>query len=213
MNRGRGGSSELLLATRNRGKAAELGSMAGTLGLRVVTLEDLGIPASAGEDAVERYRTFLENALAKARFYRAVSGGRPTVADDSGLEVDALGGAPGVLSRRWVGATGTDVEVSAANNAALLDRMRGVATREARFTCAVAYVDDRMEVTRERFVRGQIAESPRGTNGFGYDPLFEAAELGGRTFGEASEAEKARVSHRGRAFAALADAVRSGTGS
>lgn len=208
-----GAPRELLVATRNRGKAAELESSAASLGLRVVTLDDLGIPTSPLEDALECHPTFLANALAKARFYHAMGDGRPTVSDDSGLEVAALGGAPGVHSRRWVGAAGSDAEVSAVNNAALLDRLRGVADRGARFTCVVAYVDGRLEVTGEGVVRGRIAAAPRGEHGFGYDSLFEPEELGGRTFGEASAAEKQRMSHRARAFAALVDALRTPRGS
>ena len=197
----------LLVATRNRGKAAELAALVAGTGLRVVTLDDAGVPRSDQEDGLEQHATFEANALAKARFYHAASRGLTTVADDSGLEVEALGGAPGVHSRRWTGASGSDEEVAAANNAALLQRLRDVVDRTARFSCVVAYVDRERELVYRGTVPGRIAHVPRGANGFGYDPLFEADELDGRTFGEAAAAEKARVSHRARAFAQLAAAL------
>lgn len=211
MSSGPGFPAELLVATRNRGKAAELTDLAAALGMRVVTLDDVGLPRGESEDDLERHPTFEANALAKAHFYFAAGGGRSTVSDDSGLEVDALDGAPGVYSRRWTGAVGTEAEVTASNNDALRRRLHGATTRAARFTCAVAYVDVRRAVVCRGVVHGRIAHAPRGTRGFGYDSLFEAAELGWRTFGEVSVEEKGRVSHRSRAFAALASALRSAT--
>jgi XTP/dITP diphosphohydrolase len=196
--------AELLVATRNPAKAAELNDIVSALGFAVTTLDAIALPASSDEDdQLETHDTFAANALAKARYYHALSGGCPTVADDSGLEVDALGGAPGVRSRRWAGAVGGEREVSAANNAALLARLHGLADRAARFVCAVAYVDASHSVTCSGYVIGRIANESRGNAGFGYDPVFEPDELGGRTFGEASPAEKASISHRVRALAAL----------
>ncbi len=133
------------------------------------------------------------------------------MADDSGLEVFALGGAPGVRSRRWAGASGTPDEVDAANNAELLRRLRGAseARRRARYRCVLVYLEHADAVPRvfEGVCAGSILEQPRGTGGFGYDPLFLSDELD-RTFGEASAEEKDAVSHRGRAVRAFAGAVR-----
>ncbi len=136
--------------------------------------------------------------------------GLPTVADDSGLEVLSLGGAPGVRSRRWAGATGTDPEVDAANNAELVRRLAGAAEsrRGARYRCVLVYLPTVGAVPRvfEGVSAGRILETPKGNGGFGYDPYFFSDELG-LTFGEASPEEKDRVSHRGRALRQLADAL------
>lgn len=190
----------LLVATRNPGKLAELRSLAAQLGLAAVDLDGAGVIHSPEEEQLEVHATFEDNALAKARYYHRASGGLTTLADDSGLEVDALGGAPGVRSRRWAGAAGDEGSVAAANNAALLDRLASAVDRTARFTCVVAYVDEARTFTCRGAVTGRITHAARGDHGFGYDPLFAADELGGRTFGEASSAEKQRVSHRARAF-------------
>jgi XTP/dITP diphosphohydrolase len=132
------------------------------------------------------------------------------VADDSGLEVFALGGAPGVRSRRWAGATGSGPEVDAANNAELLRRLHGApeSRRGARYRCVLVLLRDPAAVPEvfEGVCGGRILEAARGQAGFGYDPLFFSDELG-RTFGEASPAEKDAVSHRGRALRALAAAL------
>lgn len=199
----------LLVATRNRSKAVELESFVTKIGLRVITLDDIDVPRSHREDNLEQHATFEANAVAKARFYHVASGGLPTVSDDSGLEVEALGGEPGVHSRRWAGASGSDAEVSAANNSALLRRLLGSGDRAARFTCVVAYVSARRELIHRGEVRGRIAQALRGTHGFGYDPLFEAAELSWRTFGEVTAVEKARVSHRARAMERLTASLES----
>ena len=198
-----------LLATRSAGKLRELGSIFGSSQLRVITLDDAGIPTSADEAAIEAFPTFEENALAKARYFRDRSG-LPTFADDSGLEVSALGGQPGVRSKRWSGREGLGGrDLDEANNATLLLALRGAADRRARYVCAAAFASRSAEVVRRGEVAGEIVERPRGDGGFGYDPLFLAAELG-VTFGEASLEEKERVSHRGRAFRALLDAMRAG---
>ena len=194
-----------VLATRNAGKLRELRPLFATAGVAVVDLVQAGIPESADEEALECHATFEENALAKARWFVSRSGGLPVVADDSGLEVLALLGAPGVRSKRWSGRTDVSgAALDAANNALLLERLHGMHDRRARFVCAAAWCDG----TRELVVRGEttgaIVEEgdARGEHGFGYDPLFRSDELG-MTLAEATVAEKQAISHRGRAFAEL----------
>jgi XTP/dITP diphosphohydrolase len=160
--------------------------------------------------APEDSDTFEENALSKARFYRALAR-LPTVADDSGLEVDALGGAPGVRSHRFAGDRAGDEE----NNLKVLEilRHRAPEQRTARYRCALAYVDDDASdgTVRVGTMEGRIAGAPLGTGGFGYDPIFEpAAEPpGGRTVGLISQAEKNRISHRAAAARAMGEYLRS----
>ena len=193
----------LLLATRNAGKLRELQPIFAAAGLRAVTLVDVGLGDELPEeDAVEQFATFEENALAKARYFHGRSGGLRTVADDSGLEVRALGGAPGVRSKRYAGSSATGPALDAANNAALLAAMAGVEDRAARFVCAAAYVDPGRSAVVRGVTTGRMVERPEGAGGFGYDPYFWSDELGA-TLATASIAEKERVSHRGRAFAAL----------
>jgi len=191
----------ILLATRNPGKLKELRPLFAAVGYPVTDLAEFQLEADEGEADVESFDSFEANALAKARYFYEISGGVATVADDSGLEVPALGGAPGVRSRRFSTA-GTD----AANNAKLLDAMKDVSDRSARFVCAAAFVGLGSEMVRLGATHGVITGAPRGSGGFGYDPLFESVELG-KTFGEAALEEKARVSHRARAFAALLTAI------
>jgi XTP/dITP diphosphohydrolase len=197
----------VLVATRNAGKLAELRTPFAALGFDVVDLTDVGIVWSAAEDAIEAYHTFEENAVAKARYYAALGGGLPTVADDSGLAVDALGGAPGVRSRRWAAddhpTSAVSDDPTAANNAKLLRVLPSDAARDARFICAVAYVDAASTIVERGETRGRIACAPRGAHGFGYDALFESTELAWRTFAEATSAEKLHVGHRGRALRRL----------
>jgi XTP/dITP diphosphohydrolase len=203
----------ILLATRSGGKLKELRPLFEALRVPVMDLEELGLPYEDEEDAIERFPTFEENALAKARYFYEVSGGIATVADDSGLEVAALDGAPGVRSKRWAadrgagapGAGGT-VATDAANNAEVIRAMTGVSDRRAKYVCAAAYAGLGREIVERGEVVGELLDTPRGTQGFGYDPYFMAAELG-RTFGEATVAEKATVSHRARAFRALLAAI------
>jgi XTP/dITP diphosphohydrolase len=196
----------LLLATRSAGKLRELRPLFAAHGIQVADLSDAGIAESAAEDELEAHDTFEGNALAKARHFHSVTG-RPTVADDSGLVVDALGGLPGVHSKRWSGRGDlVGLALDGENNRLLLERLRGVADRRAHYVCVAAYADDRIALTRRGAVHGRILEAPRGANGFGYDPLFLSDELG-RTFGEASREAKEQVSHRGRAFRALLDAL------
>lgn len=167
---------------------------------------EAGLLETAAEDELEAFATFEENALAKARYFFRLSG-HPTVADDSGLAVDALGGRPGVLSKRWSGrAELTGRALDDENNRKLLCELRGESNRAAHYVCAAAFVDAGHELVRRGRVDGRIIDSPRGTGGFGYDPYFYSIELG-RTFAEVSAAEKESVSHRGRAVRALLDAL------
>jgi XTP/dITP diphosphohydrolase len=183
-------------------------------GHEVLFPDDAGKGESAEEEQLELGDSFGANARRKAEYF-AVRTGLPTVADDSGLEVFALGGAPGVRSKRWAGATGSAAEVDAANNAELLRRLQGApeAKRRARYRCVVAFVPEPGAVPEifEGETRGLILESPRGDGGFGYDPLFFSDDLG-KTLGEASPEEKDRVSHRGRAIRALITRLASGGG-
>lgn len=161
------------------------------------------------EEDLESGTTYAENAVLKARYFaERVRGQIATVADDSGLEVDALDGAPGVHSARWAGAGATDAAQDARNNAKLVAALQGVPEkrRTARYRCVVAFLD-RLNGTPELVeatCEGRIILEPRGAGGFGYDPYFFCPELG-LTFGEASLPAKERVSHRGRAFRALAE--------
>jgi XTP/dITP diphosphohydrolase len=189
----------LLLATRSPGKIRELRAFFAALGTEVIGLDDAGVTATGDEDDLESADSFEANALAKARYFHRRTG-VPTVADDSGLSVDALQGAPGVHSRRWSGRS--DLRGQAlddANNALLLARLSGVTSRGARYVCAAAYCDDEHEVVERGESIGVITREPIGRGGFGYDPYFLSTELG-RTFAQVSLEEKAAVSHRARAF-------------
>ena len=198
----------VVLATRNTGKLRELRPLFDAAGIDVVDLGAVGYAAERPEEAaVEAFATFEENALAKARYFHALTG-RACVADDSGLEVAALGGRPGVRSRRWAEDAGiAGADESAANNAVLVRTMAGVAARDARFVCAAAFCDARREFATRGVVAGEITEEPRGQHGFGYDPYFFATALG-KTLAEATLGEKASVSHRARAFALLVARIR-----
>ena len=198
-----------LVASRNRKKLAELHRVldaAGVSGLTLVSLDD--VPAF--EEAPETGATFEENALAKARDAYAATG-LPAVADDSGLEVAALNGMPGVLSARWSGAHGA-ADVDVANYALLLAQMRDVPDerRSAAFVSACALVYGPGDADRT-VVRGEwpgvIAREPRGAGGFGYDPVF-MPQGESRSAAELTAAEKDAVSHRGRALALLLPALR-----
>src|SRR3712207_5852595 len=155
----------LLLATRSVGKLWELRPMFAAAGIPVIDLTEAGIAASSEEDRLEVYSTFEENALAKARYF-ATRSGMPTVADDSGIEVLALGGQPGVRTKRWSGRS--DLEgraLDAANNAKLIEHLAGVTDRRARYVCVAAYVDGLREITRRGEVEGRITHAPRGSEG------------------------------------------------
>ncbi len=184
----------ILLATTNQGKIAELKHIMGQL-VEISSLDD-----KASTEEIETGSTFEENALLKARYYHQISK-LPTIADDSGLEVEALGGAPGIYSARYAGPAAGD----ASRIARLLDEMKELADqrRRAQFTCAAAFVWEGVEMVFLDHVRGAILRSARGANGFGYDPVF-FYEPFGKTFAELTSTEKAAVSHRGRAFRRLA---------
>ncbi|HVZ77258.1 MAG TPA: non-canonical purine NTP pyrophosphatase [Gemmatimonadaceae bacterium] len=201
---------EVVLASRSAGKLRELRPLFEAEGFAVRDLQELGVPEAVEEDAIEAHETFEANARAKARYFFARCGGRPVVADDSGLEVHALGGAPGVRSKRWSGRADLQgVALDEANNTLLLERLRGAADRGARYVCVVVYWDGAREVVARGEVSGRIAEQrASGPHGFGYDPYFVADELG-RSFADVAREEKATVSHRGRAFAALLRELRS----
>lgn len=171
------------------------------------SLADAAIPESIPEEeAIESFATFEENALAKARYFFAKSLGLPVLADDSGLAVDALLGAPGVHSKRWSGVVASVHVVEEANNELLVRSLQHHTNRGASFVCAAALVWEENGAVRECVARGEsrgvIIDSPRGTHGFGYDPHFLSDELG-VTYAEADRDAKAAVSHRARAVRAL----------
>jgi XTP/dITP diphosphohydrolase len=185
----------LYCATTNPGKLREF-RLAVTDSFDVESVPGLGSLRPCEETGV----TFEENAIQKALYYSKHSDGFVFV-DDSGLEVDALGGAPGVYSARYAGTDATDET----NNRLLLDRMRGVSDRSARFVCVVALAESgRLVRTFRGEVEGQLTEEPRGANGFGYDPLFYYPPFG-CTFGEAKLQRKMEVSHRARALHSMRD--------
>lgn len=185
---------KLLLATNNAHKVAEIKCILGDKFDEILTLKDVGLNVEVEEDG----ETFFENAFKKASVICEMSG-LPSLADDTGLEVDSLNGEPGVYSARYAGKTHDD----AANNRKLLDKLKGKQDRSARFvTSIVLCVPEKAALTAEGQVRGWILDRPRGNGGFGYDPLFYCAEIG-KTFGQASEEEKNAVSHRARALAGL----------
>ncbi len=201
---------KLLAATRSPGKQREIRRVLQRDHLEVVFPDEVGLSETPAEDVLELGETFESNARRKAEYFARLSG-LPTVADNSGLEVFALGGAPGVRSRRWAGVSGTAAEVAAANNAELLRRLAGApeTRRGARYRCVLILLRSPGALP-ERFdgvCTGRILEQPRGSGGFGYDPLFRSDELG-KSFGEATGQEKDAVSHRGRALRALAAAWR-----
>ncbi len=192
---------KVVIATRNKGKLREIVPLLAGLELELSTIDELAPGAELREDGV----TFVENALAKAR--QAVDAtGLPAIADDSGLEVDALDGAPGVYSARYAGPGADDAQ----NNAKLLEVLRGVspAQRQARFRCVAVFVDPArgLEIVRDGACGGEILEAPRGQDGFGYDPLFLVPAVG-QTMAELPLTEKNRLSHRAAAFRALAKAL------
>ncbi len=195
----------VVVASRNRHKVREIGVLLAEAGLgwTLVTIDEVA-PACA---LIEDEPSFEGNALAKAR-QAAVATALPALADDSGIEVDALAGAPGVFSARWSGEPCDD----ARNNRKMLSELTGVPPdkRSARYRCVAAFVDpgSQREVVRAGSCEGRILDAPRGTGGFGYDPLFFIESLG-RTMAEISLEEKNRLSHRAAAFRELARALAS----
>lgn len=186
----------LVLATGNPGKAREINALLAPAGVEIVSQAAFGL-----DSAVEDGHSFVENALLKAR-HAAAGSGLPAIADDSGLVVDALGGAPGIHSARYAGDAGDE-----ANNQKLLAALQGIpdAARGARFVCVAVLLrhpGDPLPIICEGLWEGRIAHQARGANGFGYDPLFiPAGET--RHSAELEPAEKNGLSHRGRAFRAL----------
>lgn len=199
-------TNRLVIASNNKGKIAELTDLLGPLGLTPVAQGELGV-GEAEEPAV----TFVENAILKARHAARITG-LPALADDSGLAVDALGGAPGVRSARYAGDTASDAD----NVRALLDALKDVpeAQRTAQFHCVLVYLrhaDDPTPVICHGRWPGSILPEPRGEGGFGYDPVFLVPETG-TSAAELPRTEKGRISHRGRALALLLDQLGKGPG-
>lgn len=184
----------VLIATANKGKIAELERL-----LSGQRLELSGLGNLETDEVIETGATYAENALLKARYYHAMTR-MPTIADDSGLEFEALGGRPGVYSARYGGPGATDAD----RIAKLLNELKGVPpeNRTARFVCAAAIAWDGGERVFVAEAPGSILEQPRGSGGFGYDPIFYYPQMG-RTFAELDPDEKAAVSHRGLAFRRL----------
>lgn len=204
-----------LLATRSAGKLRELHEIFSEFGLETTDPATAGITETSAEESLESSDTFEENALAKARYFFDVSGGVPTFGDDSGMCVDALGGEPGVHSKRWSGSESADrATLDAANNAKLVARMNDARRRDpagftdsARYVCVAAFKDASGEEMRRGEIEGRVLGIPRGKGGFGYDPYFEAPDIGG-TFAESKIQNTARNSHRARAFRSLLTALR-----
>ena len=187
---------KLIIASNNAHKLTEMKAILAPFFDDVQSMREAGIEHETVEDG----QTFMENALKKARELAEISG-CCAIADDSGLCVDALGGAPGIYSARFSGVHGDDK----ANNRLLLQKLEGVQDRGAHYTCAIALVwPDGKTVTAEDYLYGEIAHDERGSNGFGYDPLFLLPELGLRT-AEISAEEKNRTSHRGKALRQLVE--------
>jgi len=200
---------KLLVATRSAHKLQEIReilqhSWRGEL----VDLHAAGIREDPAEDSIEVFDTFAENALAKARYFGRLAD-LPVMADDSGLCVDALGGAPGVHSRRFAPSV-DGIDTDQANNLHLLDLLKGVApgARTARYICVIALAGpEGVEQLFQGQCEGEILDEPRGSGGFGYDPLFRPAGHD-RTFGELSQKQKNLISHRAQALKAAAEYLR-----
>jgi XTP/dITP diphosphohydrolase len=188
-------SRKIVLASNNIGKLKEFGQMLAPLGIEVHAQSEYGVP-----EAEEPYLTFVENALTKARHASRITG-MPAMADDSGICVDALGGAPGVLSARYAGEPKSDER----NNQKLIADLVSSTNKSASYYCVLVYVrhaDDPQPVIAEGSWQGEIINTPRGNNGFGYDPYFFLPALG-KTAAELSPDEKNQLSHRGKALRAL----------
>jgi XTP/dITP diphosphohydrolase len=191
----------LVLASANPGKLREIQAILAPLALEIIPQSDLNIP-----EAEEPHATFLENALAKAQ-HAAAATGLPALADDSGLCVDALGGEPGVHSAYFAGRMGTREQRDARNNQKLLSVLGSA--RGAHYVCLMVYIRsaaDPRPVVAEGLWHGEIARAPRGSNGFGYDPLFTLPD--GRHVAELNPEEKNRLSHRALALRRLLDLLK-----
>ena len=196
---------KLVIASNNPGKLREFQFLLQPLGIEVLTQAQLGIA-----EAEEPHVTFIENALAKARHVSRLSG-LPALADDSGICVEALGGAPGVQSARF---GGDNPKSDQRNNEKLLQDMQGVADRRAHYYCVLVllhHADDPQPLIAEGEWHGEIAHQERGDGGFGYDPLFWLPELG-KMSAELEREQKHAISHRGKALKVLLDRLRSGGG-
>lgn len=184
----------IIAATKNKGKIREISEILGELDIEVISQADAGIDV----DIVETGTTFIENARIKAQAVSLLCDDA-VLADDSGLCVDALGGAPGVFSARYSGENATDSE----NTSKLLDALSGETNRDAYFEAAIVLIfPDGRELSASGRSMGRITTEPFGGGGFGYDPVFFSTELG-KTFGEASDEEKNKVSHRAKALKEL----------
>ena len=196
--------STLLLATRSEHKLREAREILAGAGARILSLVDVGLPETPEEARLEPFDSFAKNALSKARHFHALSGLR-AIADDSGLCVDALGGGPGVRTKRFApDSMAAEWGRDEANNRYLLERLAGVpeGERGAHYHCAISVVDDDGHAIFEGQVHGLIATEPRGSGGFGYDPLFILPEQG-MTYAELPPDVKRETSHRGRALGEL----------
>lgn len=194
---------EVVLASNNAGKLREFSAILSGAGITMIAQGDLGVP-----EADEPYLTFLENALAKAR-QASQHSGRPALADDSGLCVPALGGAPGVYSARYASMGGGE-KSDLANNMRLVSHLQRVDDHRAFYVAVLVYVeraDDPCPIVAEGRWHGEIVQQPRGTNGFGYDPHFWLPDRG-CTVAELDPAEKNRISHRARALQTLLQRLR-----
>jgi XTP/dITP diphosphohydrolase len=207
---------KLLVATRSEGKSREIRELFAGLPFTLVFPVGIHLERLPDEVELERGASYAANAVAKARYF-AERSGLATCADDSGIEVDALGGAPGLHSARFAARAGeggggkrAGLALDAANNALLLEKLSGVPEerRTARYRCVVAHLQTPTAVPElvEATCEGHILLEPRGTGGFGYDPLFFSTDLQ-MSFGESPPASKHRVSHRGRAFRALIEVL------
>lgn len=195
---------KVVLATGNAGKVRELAALLRDVGLDVIAQTELGV-----NSAEETGLTFIENAILKAR-HAAKLTGLPAIADDSGLAVEGLGGAPGIYSARYAGENASDQENREKLLAALKDVPDG--QRQARFHCVLVYLrhaDDPTPLVCHGSWSGEIAHAPAGTGGFGYDPVF-FVPLAGKTAAELSRDEKSVISHRGQALTQLLEAMRNG---
>ena len=192
----------LVLASNNAGKVREFSALLSPLGFDVVPQGELGIP-----EAEEPFATFVENALAKARHASRLAG-MPALADDSGICVDALDGAPGVYSARYAQMVGKP-KTDAANNAHLISQLAGKLNRHAHYYCVlvlVRHADDPCPIIAEGTWAGEVVDAPRGTGGFGYDPHFLLPKIG-KTAAELTAEEKNGISHRALALQGLVQAA------
>lgn len=193
-------NQKVVLASNNAGKLKEFFEILAPLGIELYPQSTFHIP-----DAEEPYPSFLENALTKARHASKLSG-LPALADDSGLCVNALGGAPGVLSARFAGEPKSDLR----NNQCLIQELSAHSNRSAFYYCVLVFVlseNDPRPVIADGILRGEIIEKGRGTGGFGYDPHFFLPELN-KTVAEISAEEKNKISHRGKALRSLLEKLR-----